>query len=937
MRRQDEILTLYPSQKPPARKFLLTQMEDLGLAFDSEELLELYQNEIRDPEPLIRHQALSSIGQFLPSHLKKRYALTEQSTGVWTTFGQDGESRPSQLILKPVIAPEDVTPVTQAALLSAMPMARGLCALIDSSEGWPRTAALLALSRFKLHKLKDWLQSEVSSRPGDLEVALTLTRMAGNDSRETVHRVIRSTGGANPDAYLLLRDLTGDADLDLLMESADATDGLGRMNLARVLGASPSIDASRVDAALTKLIARGEPWVIIACLGSLEARRDAGVLPRLIEIYQRHDHEFIRIQCVKTAGGLPGPDSVAFCFHTLRKGSDRIRAVALESLVRLKAEPEALRKAATVLVKSPHLKMRINALIAAVDPEEALKFPPLVELLLSEDALSRLEGAFCLGYLQSRRALGILAALTQKDPSTSVRRQAVKSLSKYPARYSLAALVPLLSGADSRLALTAARIMTRYEGNDAQVVCEEIKSSMPRVTSAFERAMRYWIMGALASKITYPSAGEILEPGLEETDPGVLRGVLEGWILLGTEKATVREKLGKIAARSDGRLVSRARMALWNSGDLEVPSTLEKMLTSDDQESVKYAVECALEMGLLFEEIGTASRFPALAARLLEKSRQPDFPAAVAAEIENRALEPRPAPTLVVEEPDFEVRRDLRRESRENRELRENRIRDTAPVKSRAGTIPDDEKPTESNVSLEGLNVAQLESFLERPGVAQQAVLGLQDKLARFSYLVTEGLAPGGYLAQLWSTPRGKAAILMPLVLYVMAITYWALPGTAGTGGPVGLPGFLWVTHVETPPGARGKWKLSDPVAEGSRIETEESQRVVLTTPEGDRVQVAASGGLTLEKVETGEGGRRVYRFTRPSGEVVLDFRDQNHARLQLGSRQVMVKGTLRCRQQGDAYKIGVLSGEATVEGGSGPPRSLGRGQEWTLDGSGEG
>jgi hypothetical protein len=73
-------------------------------------------------------------------------------------------------------------------------------------------------------------------------------------------------------------------------------------------------------------------------------------------------------------------------------------------------------------------------MLAAFDPDETLKSVALDQLLLDPDPLQRLEAAFCLGYLQADRSPQILATLAAADPPGGVRRQAIKSLSKYPPR-----------------------------------------------------------------------------------------------------------------------------------------------------------------------------------------------------------------------------------------------------------------------------------------------------------------------------------------------------------------------------------------------------------------------------------------------------------------------------------------------------------------------
>src|SRR5687768_7413631 len=94
MRRQDEILLLYSGQNPLARKFLLSQVEDLGAAFDADETLEFLVGQLADKEPSIRAQALHSLCRFLPAFIRRRYALSSDSVSAWTQYG---DSEPGSL------------------------------------------------------------------------------------------------------------------------------------------------------------------------------------------------------------------------------------------------------------------------------------------------------------------------------------------------------------------------------------------------------------------------------------------------------------------------------------------------------------------------------------------------------------------------------------------------------------------------------------------------------------------------------------------------------------------------------------------------------------------------------------------------------------------------------------------------------------------------
>lgn len=650
MRRQDELISIYGGQSALGRKFLISQMEGLSRAFDSEELLDFLQGQLADTDATVRSQTLYTVAQFLPGFVQRRYAVSTQTMGTWSTYGAavGGQPTPSRHdIRKRVKAPK----VHQAALLAVRPVIDAIIARLGDLDGWNRTRALLALGHFGLRSSQSWLIDRLRSTRPELAVGLALAEIGSEEASAALLSALKQYGSLVPDLYFLLSPAQGPASASMLLSAIPRTDTIGRMNLARALAGFSVTD---IQAAFARLREHKEGWVECFALSSIEAAASPALLPTVIEAHRGARHWFIALAALKAAGGIRSEESIAFCIDALKDPSQRVAAVALESLVRLRTPPEQLRAAALPFLSSPDMKARVNAILAAVDSEDAPEAKPLLEMLVSTEPLSRLEAAYCLGYLQSTRALDLVGMLATMDPSYVVRHQAVKSLSKYPARDALKHLMPIILGEDARLALTAARVVARYEDDDARLVGQTLAEALKSARTNFTRTVLYRSLGQVTSRADFPEGRAALTGGLAEPEPKVLSGVLSGWVLAGPGGADFAANLlADPSLEKTPRLRARLLLARWNCGDLDAPARLAEMLRGGEPEALGPALDAVMEISLMLGEAAIGLRFPELAGRLSERTKAPDFEPFVDAEGE--------APPIFKErlrlpEIDFEVR-----------------------------------------------------------------------------------------------------------------------------------------------------------------------------------------------------------------------------------------------------------------------------------------
>lgn len=870
MRRQDELLTLYPGCDSPTKKFILSQAESLALAFDSEGLLELLQQERGADESALRHQAVVSVARFLPLYLRKRYALSEHVRGLWTAYAQPQSAAAVAAPLEPATVRAARAGVYMRA---TQPLVTEAITRLSALTGDLRTRALLALSAYPTASVAGALAAAADADPTDLPAALARARQSEAAAPATAHAV-RAAAGQNPDLLLVLGELAPAAAVPAIRACSSGTNGLGRMNLAQALvhqGRDPR-------ECIGDLVARGEGWVTVYALRALEAWGQPEALTDIMRLHARAPHDFVKAQAVRAASGIGGPDAIAFCLDALKSPVVGIQAQALESLVRLKCPPDTLGAVAAPLLASTSLRARVNALLAVAEPEHEDLHPALTSLLMSNDPIERLEGAYCLGFLQNKRSRRFLESLVRMDPVPLVRVQAVKSLSKYVARDAVDALVPLLASEDRRLAMAAARVLARYEGEDGVTVATALTELLGRPDGLppYGRAVAYRTLGTVACRAAYDRAVPALLAGLDDRETVVVAGALEGWAVFRHQRPrAVQERLAAVATGGDPRNRTRALLALFVGGDLEVPARAAAALGADGDAAA--AVELLLEIGLLRDEAVQEAQFPDLARALGAK------PAPAEELIAIPQAEVTPDAATAADDESFSVKRPPL-------------IRKSRPV-----SVP----ATDQDAVLR-----TLEEHLKRPDAAPTGELAMRQSLRMGTYVVADHV-DAGLLARL-APYRALIAAAAALVLVVLTVALSAANRTqapkAGPRHPLAARAVFGDVKVH-PPGAALERHVAIPVR--ARLVTGEASRLELVTGGDDVLQLGSGVELTVQQFH--DGGRGLEATVTPG---------RLWARYGSGAELQLAVGPVRLRTDGAVFDLAkretgltltVVSGRVTV------------------------
>jgi hypothetical protein len=639
MRRQDEIRILYREQAPPSQKFLLAELDRFAKSPDADDVLDLILGELGSADALVRGQALVTATQFLPGYTRRRHG-GEVATGEWSEFLAGGSANVAK-----IRAPVDAQRTAALRLAAQGRLAPLFAELARVAPALPPRTQDLAYAALALlpdaHSLPALALGKTADAVGPL-----WAWAAGGGARHDPQRlldVLDRSCAARPQVLLAAQALPAMEAAALARRIAPRVGWSAAADLAIALGRSGAPGAVPL---LRTLSLDGNGWTQVYALRAVEMLRPPDGLPFVEELHDRATHEFVRAQAVRSAGAFASEAALGFCQKRLASTEGIVVAQALESLVRLRCPRAELADAARPLTASPDLRVRVNALLATVDPREGKLPDGFLDMLRNPEVSQRLEAAFCLGYWRSRRALEILAVQTTSDPTGTVRVQAVKSVSKYPVTTSLPVLTRVVETAGPVEALTAARLMSRLDAPDPGAVVRVFLSELARHPEPERRALLLTGLAGLMARESDAAAGPVFAAALDVDDPRVQAAALTGLKMLGDAGVEgLAPRLEKLSSSTAPAVASGAAAARFLAGDLAVVAHLTASLAAGDGARREGAVLASLELALLATQV-IEPRHAALAAAL---PVTPDAPAGPVAPPSLAAV-----PAGGIEEGDFE-------------------------------------------------------------------------------------------------------------------------------------------------------------------------------------------------------------------------------------------------------------------------------------------
>jgi len=634
-------------------------MEGLSLAFDSDELLEFLRRECSSKEPILRHQALFTLSRFLPGYTQRWLGLKEVSGGLWTRYDQGavGFSVGPGTGARPQAGRAAVE-----ALKVLEPIARETWSLYLRGSPRIRSLALLALMRFPYPFVKEGVTQRLAGGEGRFPDVLLLASLRDPDDEDTPFGDWICRGSKRREDLLMFLTVQPlEYSRRLIGQIVDSVSGYGRVNVALSLALRGWPEVSEL---VERLLRAGEDWVAVYALRALESSGNEDSVGQILSIYDRYENKFVRAQALRSVGRFRCSASVELCTRALRDTDVNLHAQALESLVRLRCPEEMLSRVAASHLGSSSLRARVNAILATHDSEANVVPESVMALLMSPHVLPRLEGAYCLGYIQNSRALDCLKVLASSEPQLAVRIQAIKSLSKYPASGVLDLLATLSNREEISIATTAVRVMARYGGHDAISACDAAVRAFEESRSPPARAALLAALGPLTHRSHLPQARRVIEGALWDDDPQVKAAAIRAWTFLGEPVGNLADGLETLSRHEDPRVVSAALTARFLAGHESVVSDVLDRLRGDGEDDRRAGLACVGDLAVLVGLDGVADRFKGLATRL---SRQDGAggehaafgPIVAIPSLFSQAVRSEPA-GLDLEEGEFDVHRDPR-------------------------------------------------------------------------------------------------------------------------------------------------------------------------------------------------------------------------------------------------------------------------------------
>lgn len=906
MRKQDELLVLYPHQDRFNKKFILTEIDGLSRTFDSDDLLELLRREVGSPDPVVAHQAFFGLTLFLPGFIARRFGVAPTEQGLWTRYEASAAPGSAGAAIAATLDHDATRDLVYAGL---EPVARSLYDHMELGSEPVRKLARLALSQFPYRFLQQSIL-ERSAREPDFELTMALARMgAGLAGPAAFSSKVTVEATRQASMYLSLVALSPEDLSREVVELAPRAGRLGRANLA--IAISKHADPSILDG-VRALIDHRESWVDVYAMRALQGTGAPGAMKEVVALYERQQNSFVRCQALRTLGDIGGRGSLEFLMDRARDPDPAIQAQALESLIRLRCPRQDLMKVADPLRDSPSIRTRVNAWLAIADPREAKKPTIFTELAQRAEPLHRLEGAYSLGYWQGADSVRALRRLALEDPEDSVRIQAVKSLSRFPAAVAGGPLLEVLAGGRDRLALCASRVLTRYEGDEARLVVGAVMDALRSAKTPLEATLLMRAMGSLAGKAGVEEAELVMVKNIESPDPRVVRAALEGWKLYGTSRRfDLSHKLDELARSADAEIALAATTVKLLQGRWDAVTQLADRLARPADEGWNRAVETALEWGLLAAEVIPLGRFEAL--------RVPATPPSMQRPAITLGWAPRVTGVTALGAGDGMPVHELADAAAPPKPDREGASSGGVP-RARASARTAD-RPRNQNLVEDLLR----STYHLGRHVADAALEGE----ARFQHLGPRWRTAAAFL---WMN-----RFLLPIPLVVLLLVSYQVVGVSTsisqptTGSPA--PAALTVLHVEglvslgdgTRPAAGGS------VVAGGEVRLEEASRLRLRSLLGSEIRVIGPGRILVPEVDA-DGHRMTLELDVSEAQLHAAPEETLHL-LASGARVVLSDAEIRITNpDGGPALLEVRSGLASLESPAGSPaRALATGTKQPL------
>jgi HEAT repeat protein len=453
VRHIDEILSLYPSQEPQSKRYLLRRLEHLTITADARLALDLLQeaatSEVADFSLLAEDRFYS---RYEKQSLLRASGQGADASGDWSRFFDQ------QSVARTNRAQDDLEQAAAPRLAALVP---GLEACLKRGESQAR-GALKVLSRIRVPASLEAIRRSATKDSLLHDCMAAYSIFGGEQAEQAGLQLARAWEGTpwhsglifsmrgftSPEVLRYLQGLLGEVSLH--PAAAAALEGLGDQE------ALPLLD---------QILASPNPWTQLQAIDTLGRIGGDASIQKLQEIFRGASHPLVQVACLQATAATGSARGGAIGMMGLRISHPMVQAAAIETLVSLPVPKANYREPVLRLLDTDHPRLAMNAALACVVLDSKRAAQRIHKLIQQGSAAHLMQGIHCLAYMDHPSTAPLLAALIARCPTGQLRLQAIRALGRHAENTpgATAHLIPLLRHEEWQARATTAWFLASCE------------------------------------------------------------------------------------------------------------------------------------------------------------------------------------------------------------------------------------------------------------------------------------------------------------------------------------------------------------------------------------------------------------------------------------------------------------------------------------------
>ena len=627
MRAVDEAIRQFETAEVLGKKFVLVQMGTMALDFELAEAAEFLTMASLHDDFGVRAQAARSLRQVLPRLEKRRLGRSRgagtDEAGTWSSYGLGSKSF-TDTLMKLVDAGEkdfsevDLELLHSSAMHRLEPCIDEIVRLARDGSHDVKISAIKALGQLNAPQSLEVLSSFVDNDDFVVQAVIALAENGTKDALNALHNALDQHRG-KPYFGQLVAELGAfqeqKAVFSIVREMSEGSDDV-RLCGTIALGQSECEGAIE---ALLSLVDDENEEVRAFAIEALGRRQVKEAMSSIRQAFHHSSTALVREAAVSALGRFDDESAVEILSTGLEDRAFRVRARSIESLVRLRIPDSSLFQYIVPLVQDPEEMVSANAILALAPVDSSLALQKIFSFLKAKHEYGRAQGVYCLSYVRNSTTGDLLTRIINGDVSEMVTKQATKALAKYPKEEAVPRLLPLLNHQHSAVRMTAARVLGKVgDSGDISIFDKLVARFGMERSSEVKTAIidTLAIVGQSNQHLTVAALGE-------NQPPEVVSTVVQALDSLGNISSI--DEFEKRLDESDGRVKSRAAVALWHLGHMKLLDKLIETLQRDDFDELRPTLEACYAIGLSLRHLPDLSSYPLVLNELKQNSETKAF------------------------------------------------------------------------------------------------------------------------------------------------------------------------------------------------------------------------------------------------------------------------------------------------------------------------